>query len=275
MIVTIPMIDSLLSDFLVRAALGAIGVALTAAPLGCFIVWRRMAYVGDATAHGSVLGVAIALAIGVPVLWGTLGISLCFALVMVFVSGRRQSLDSLLGVMAFSALALGVVVTSLLSNVQVDLVVFLFGDVLAVSRIDLLVIWGTAVVVTGVMYWRWDKVLLSTLSADLAVAAQIKPKLEQLIVTLGLAVVIAVSIKVIGAILIGALLIIPASSARQISNTPESMVLWAAVFGVSSAALGLFASFHLDTQAGPTIVCAAAFFFICTFVMRPLLRADP
>ncbi|MES3677495.1 metal ABC transporter permease [Halomonas elongata] len=248
-------------DFLVRAALAGIGVALAAAPLGCFVVWRRMAYFGDATAHAAVLGVALSLVLSTSILAGVLATSLIMATIVSTLSGRGYAMDTLLGVMAHSALALGLVAVSFVSGVRIDLMAYLFGDILAVGKADLAVIWAGAALVLGLMSWRWPNLLTATLNTDLAYASGIDPKREQLILTLSLAVVVAVALKVVGVLLIAALLIIPAATARPFSRTPETMALLAAAFGASATTGGLQAAFWLDTPTGPTIVSLAAMLF--------------
>ncbi|HSG55851.1 MAG TPA: metal ABC transporter permease, partial [Paracoccaceae bacterium] len=204
----------MLDDFLIRAALAGVGVALAAALLGCFVVWRRMAYFGDATAHAAILGVALALGFSISVFAGVLGVSLAMALIITLLSARGQAMDTLLGVLAHSALAFGLVAVSFLPGVRVDLEAYLFGDILAVGRGDLAVIWGGAVLVAVLVGWRWQGLLTATLNPDLAWASGINPRREQVVLTLALAVVVAVAIKVVGALLITALLIIPAAAAR-------------------------------------------------------------
>lgn len=251
----------MLDDFFVRAVLAGIGVALAAAPLGCFVVWRRMAYFGDATAHAAILGVALALATGSSVFAGTLVVALLVALAVSSLSNKGIAMDTLLGVMSHSALALGLVAVSFLSDIRLDLMAYLFGDILAVGRGDLAVIWGGVLLVLGLMWWRWSSLLTATLSPDLAYASGIAPKKEQLVLTLSLAVVVAVAIKVVGVLLIAALLIVPAAAARPLARTPEQMALLAAGIGACSAIAGLWLSFLYDTPAGPSIVCVAAVFF--------------
>ncbi|MDT8895526.1 metal ABC transporter permease [Halomonas sp. I1] len=249
-------------DFLVRAALAGIGVALAAAPLGCFVVWRRMAYFGDATAHAAVLGVALSLVLSTSILAGVLVTSLAMATIVSSLSGRGYAMDTLLGVMAHSALALGLVAVSFVSGVRIDLMAYLFGDILAVGKWDLAIIWAGAMLVLGLMHWRWSSLLTATLNTDLAHASGIDPGREQLILTLSLAVVVAVALKVVGVLLIAALLIIPAATARPFSRTPESMALLAALFGAGSTTGGLQAAYWLDTPTGPTIVSLAALLFL-------------
>ncbi|MEO9819457.1 MAG: metal ABC transporter permease [Paracoccaceae bacterium] len=258
----------MLDDFMTRAALAGIGVAFAAAPLGCFVVWRRMAYFGDATAHAAILGVALSLAFSMSIFVGTMAIALLMALTVSVLSGRGYAMDTLLGVLAHSALAFGLVAVSFISGVRIDLMAYLFGDILAVSRGDLAVIWGGAALVVALIAWRWSALLMSTLNADLAHASGIDPKREQLALTLALAVTVAVAIKVVGVLLIAAMLIIPSAAARPLARTPEGMAIIAGMIGMLSVVIGLRAAFVFDTPAGPTIVCMAAITFLATSVIR-------
>jgi len=252
---------TLLDDFLIRAALAGIGLALAAAPLGSFVVWRRMAYFGDATAHAAILGVALALALGTSVFATVLVIALAMAASVSAFSGRTHAVDTLLGVIAHSTLAAGIVAVSFLHGVQFDLMAWLFGDILAVGRGDLATIWGGAALVLGLLAWRWNALLTATLNADLAYASGIDPRREQMVLTLALALVIAVAIKVVGVLLIGAMLVIPAATARPFANTPERMAVIAVLFGMVSVLGGLALAFVFDTPSGPTMVCLATALF--------------
>ncbi|SNY46248.1 zinc transport system permease protein [Pseudooceanicola antarcticus] len=253
-----PMLD----DFLVRAALAGLGVGLAAAPLGCLVVWRRMAYFGDATAHAAILGVALSLAFDMSIFTGVLVIALSMAMLVSTLSGKGYAMDTLLGVMAHSAIAFGLVAVSFVSGVRIDLMAYLFGDILAVGKTDLLVIWGGAAMVLVLLVWRWQALLTATLSPDLARASGINPERERLVLTLALALVVAVAIKVVGTLLIAAMLLIPAAAARPFARTPEAMALIAAVFGGVSALGGLQASLWFDTPTGPSVVCLAALIFL-------------
>ena len=161
----------MLDDFLLRAALAGVGVALAAAPLGCFVVWRRMAYFGDATSHAALLGVALALSLDLPVFAGVLVVALAMAVIVATLNGRNVSTDALLGVLAHGALAIGLVAVSLLPNQRVDLSAYLFGEILAVTKGDLAVIWGGAAVSIALLVWRWQALLSATLNPDLATAS--------------------------------------------------------------------------------------------------------
>ncbi|MDA7428211.1 metal ABC transporter permease [Primorskyibacter aestuariivivens] len=251
-----------LDDFMLRATLAGLGVVFAAAPLGCFVVWRRMAYFGDATAHAAILGVAMALALSISVLAGALAMALIMALAVSGLSGRGYAMDTMLGVMAHSALAFGLVAVSFLSDVRLDLMSYLFGDVLAVGKGDLAIIWAGAALVVGLILWRWQALLTATLSDELAWAAGVNPRREQMVLTLALALVVAVAIKVVGVLLIAAMLIIPPAAARPFARTPEQMAILAAMIGALAVVAGLQGALLLDSPAGPSIVCAAALFFV-------------
>jgi zinc transport system permease protein len=257
----------MLDDFLVRAALAGLGVAIAAAPLGCFVVWRRMAYFGEATAHAAILGVALALAFSLPILPSVLVVALIMASAVSALTGRGYAMDTVLGVLAHSALAAGLVAVALLGDIRLDLMAFLFGDILAVNTTDLMVIWGGAAAVLMLMITRWSALLMATLNPDLARSSGIDPRREELVLTLALAIVVAVAIKVVGVLLIAALLVIPAAAARPMARTPEAMAIGAVTIGAAAALGGLWAALMLDTPTGPTIVCVAALLFLISAVV--------
>ena len=262
----------MLDDFLVRAGLAAVGVALAAGPLGCFVVWRRLAYFGDATAHAAVLGVALSLAFSISTVIGVLVAAAAMALTVSTLSGRGLAMDTLLGVAAHAGLAAGLVAVSLVSPRGLDIESYLFGELLAVTRADLAVIWCGAGLVGALILGRWRALLTATLSPELARGDGIDPRREQLVLTICLAVVVAVAIKVVGALLITAMLIIPPAAARPFARSPEGMAVWAALLGVASVAAGLAASWRWDTPTGPTIVALAALLFVLAWSLGALRR---
>ncbi len=262
----------MLDDFLVRAALAGVGTALAAGLLGCFVVWRRMAYFGDATAHAAVLGVALALLFGASITLGVAAVALGMAILIHGLSGQGNSMETMLGVLSHGALAIGLVAVTLIPGQRVDLDAYLFGDVLAVTRSDLAVIWGGGALVIAVLWWHWSALLTATLSPDLAHAAGINPRREQLILTVLLAAVVAVAIKVVGALLITALLIIPAASARNYAATPERMAFLAMGIGALSAIAGLRLAVILDVAVGPAIICVAVSIFAISAIGKSLMQ---
>ncbi|MCC6306650.1 MAG: metal ABC transporter permease [Rhodobacteraceae bacterium] len=247
--------------FLLRAALAGIALALAAGPLGCFVVWRRMAFFGDATAHAAILGVALALALDLPVEAGTLAVALAMALTVAGLAGRGWAMDAALGVLAHSALAFGLVAVALLRGVRVDLAAFLFGDILAVTWSDLALIAAGAAAILGLVLSRWSALLTATVAEDLARAAGLSPGRERLVLTVALALVVAIALKIVGALLVAAMLIVPAAAARPLARSPEAMAVAAALIGAGAVLAGLAASLALDTPAGPSIVAAAAITF--------------
>ncbi|MBL4918132.1 metal ABC transporter permease [Szabonella alba] len=263
----------MLDDFLTRAALAGLGLSLATGPLGAMVVWRRMAYFGDATSHAAILGVALALATNLPVGAGTLLVALAMAATVSTLSARGWAMDTTLGVLAHSALAFGLVAVSFLPGMRTDLSALLFGDILAVSRADLGWIWGGSLLVAGLLIWRWQSLLTATLSTDLAHAAGVNPDRERLVLTLALAVVVAVAIKIVGALLIAAMLIIPAATARGLARSPETMAALAVLAGAGAVLGGLWASLRFDTPAGPSIVTVAALCFIASVLAGRLRQA--
>jgi zinc transport system permease protein len=262
----------MLDDFMMRALLAGLGVAFVSAPLGCFVVWRRMAYFGDATAHAAMLGVALSLAIDTDVFIGALILASLMAWVTTRLSGRNYSTDTLLGVLSHSFLAMGLVIVTFVQGVRIDLMAYLFGDILAVSKFDLSVIWIGAVAVLGLISWRWKPLFLATINEDLSYASGINPKREQLILTVALGVTVAVSIKVVGVLLITAMLIIPTAAARNLARNPEMMAIVACLISCGSVYSGLEVSYAYDTPPGPTIVCMALAAFLLLNIVSALRK---
>ena len=255
----------MLDDFFVRALLAGTGLALVTGPTGCFIVWRRLAYFGETIAHSALLGVAISILLDTHFVVGIFAIASLVVVTMFFLE-RRDTLptDTLLGLLAHGGLALGLVILSFLPNVRLDLQALLFGDILGVSRSDLAMIWLGGAAALGVLCWIWRPLLTATVSTDLAVVAGLRPERARLLFGFLVAAIIAVAIKIVGVLLIVALLVIPAATVRRFASGPEIMAAGAAVVGAVAVAGGLFASAEFDTPSGPSIVVVALALFIVT-----------
>jgi len=252
-----------MDDFLLYALLAGFAVALMAAPLGVFVVWRRMAYFGDTLAHSTLLGVALGVVIGGSNQLALVLVAILIAVLIHLLQQRRElSDDTLLGILAHSTLSVGLVIMALYESNRMDLQSYLLGDVLAVNQKEL--IWlGLGVLVIGLVLWRiWPKLLAITVHEELARVEGIAVDRIRLIFLLMIALLVALSMKVVGALLITSMLIIPAAAARTFSRTPEQMVLYAGLIGVLSVTLGLTASWHWDTPTAPSIVVAASLAFI-------------
>ncbi len=254
-------------DFFVRAVIAGIGLALAAGPLGCFVVWRRMAYFGDTMAHSGLLGIALAFLFEINTTAGVFVVATGVALALLALHRREGlSTDTLLGILAHSTLALGLVIVAAMTWIRIDLLAFLFGDILSVTRTDLAVIYGGAAAVLAVVAVLWRHMLAATISPELAAAEGLRPERARLVFMLLLATVIAITMKLVGVLLITSLLIIPAATARRFSSTPEAMAVIAAAVGVIAAVGGLFGSLHFDTPSGPSIVVAALLLFLVSLL---------
>lgn len=253
-----------MEPFLLRATAAGIGLALMAAPLGCFVVWRRMAYFGETIAQASLIGIAIGLG-----LKSDLTLAIVFttlAMAGLLIAMQRQNIvpvDSLLGTMHYVALAIGIIATSQLSGPTVDVMGYLFGDILAVSDTDVVLVFA-GVAVVAVALWRlWEPLLRVSIDPELAAAEGVPVERTRMAFTLLLAIVIALAIKAVGALLAIAFLIIPAVAARPVSTRPESMAARATVVAVVGVVSGLYLSSRYDIPSGPAIVVMMAAFALC------------
>ncbi len=256
-----------MDDFLVRAFIAGIGVALVAGPLGCFVVWRRMSYLGDTIAHSSLLGVSLAVLLDTHLVFAVFLAAFSIALLLLALERKKTlSSDALLGILSHSSLAIGLVGLSFLAAGQGNLMSYLFGEILAVSTTDIFIIYsGGATVLCGLIYF-WRTLLADTASPELAAAEGMNPALARIVFMLMIAALIALTMKIIGILLITALLIIPAATARRFAQSPEQMAAIAAIIGVFSVLSGLYGSLQFDTPASPSIVVAAFVFFALSLI---------
>ncbi|MFQ5934794.1 MAG: iron chelate uptake ABC transporter family permease subunit [Acidiferrobacterales bacterium] len=251
-----------MDDFMVRALLGGVGVALAAGPLGCFLVWRRMAFFGAALAHSALLGIAFGFFLEVHLTIGILAFCVVLATLLIVLERQRiLPVDTLLGILAHAALALGLVTVALMERLRVNLMAYLFGDVLAVSVGDLYVIYGLVIATFGMLAFVWRPLLSTTVNEDVAEVEGVPVTRVKLVLVLLMAGIIAVGMKIVGMLLIVSLLIIPAAAARRLSSTPEQMAAIAAVIGALSVMFGLLGSLRWDIPSGPSIVAVAALVF--------------
>lgn len=265
----------MLDDFVVRAVLAGIGIAILAGPLGCFVVWRRMAYFGDTMAHSALLGVALAFLLDVSLTAGVFAVALVVSMALVALQARNAlPADTLLGILSHSTLALGIVTVASVSWIRIDLMGFLFGDILSVARADLVVIYGAGMAVIACLVAIWRPLLASTLSAELAQAEGLHPQRTRIVFMLLMACVIAIAMKIVGILLITSLLIIPAATARRLAATPEQMAVLASLAGVLSVLGGIYGSVTFDTPSGPSIVVMAMLLFLASLIPVGLGRQD-
>lgn len=257
-------------ELLLPGWLGGVMLALAAGPLGSFVVWRRMSYFGDTLAHASLLGVACGLLLNINPYYAVILVTVVLALGLVVLERRPHlAIDTLLGIMAHSALSLGLVVVSLMSSVRVDLMAYLFGDLLAVTPDDLWVMAGGVALVLAVMAWQWRSLLAMTISPELAQVDGVNLQRTRLMLMLITALTIGVAMKFVGALIITSLLIIPAATARRFSRSPEQMAGLGVVVGILAVSGGLTFSAFYDTPAGPSVVLCAALLFVLSMTRKP------
>lgn len=251
-----------MDDFLWRALAAGIGVAVLCGPLGSFVVWRRLAYFGDTLAHAALLGVAVGLIAGFDVTLGVAAVCAAVAVLLVVLGeGRWFAGDTVLGILSHGMLAIGLLAVAASEGPRVDLAAYLFGDILAVTRGELLGVYALGSGVLVVLAVLWRPLLAVTVHEEVARVEGIPVRAVGIGFMVLMAVTVALAMKVVGILLVTALLIIPAAAARRFARSPEAMAVLAAAAGVLSVAGGLWAAFAFDLPAGPAVVVAALVLF--------------
>jgi zinc transport system permease protein len=259
---------AMLDDFFSRAVVAGLGIAAVTGPLGCFVVWRKLAYFGDTLAHAALLGVALSLLLNINVTLAVFVMATFIALALLALQQRSSlSSDALLGMLSHGALAVGLLALAFMSWVRMDLMGLLFGDLLAVSTTDIAVIYLGGLAVLAAIIWAWKPLFAITVNRDLAAAEGYNVAFHDVLLMLLMSAVVAVSIKIVGVMLITSLLIIPAGAARRISTGPVMMAVLSAVIGGLAVLGGLFASLHFNTPSGPSIVAAALVLFVVGLIV--------
>ena len=258
----------MLDDFFIRALIAGLGVALVTGPLGCFVIWRRLSFFGDTLAHAALLGVTISLAIDMNISLAVFIVSSIVALILLRLQKTTNLAgDALLGLLAHSSLALGLVVLGFLSFIRFDIMGLLFGDILSVTKVDLIVIWVGGLAIILILKLIWKSLFASTINYDLAAAEGMNPEKANAIFTILMAAIIAISIKMVGLLLITGMLIVPAAMARNLSNSPMQMVFFSVIGGLLSVLIGLFVSLEINSPSGPSIISVALILFILSLTM--------
>lgn len=255
-------------EILLPALLTGLLLAAISGPLGCFVVWGRLAYFGDTLAHSALLGIALGFLFSLHPTAGVILVTSGIALLLTLL--QRQHVianDTLLGIMAHGTLALGLVLVSLMEHVRVDLLGLLFGDLLATSFNDVIWVAGLAVLIAVVLRFIWIPMLNIAVNQELAQAEGTNVGRVRLLFMLLLASIVAIGMKVVGALLITAMLIIPAAAARRLARTPEQMAVFASLIGMGAVVGGLLLSWLADTPAGPSIVLCAVVEFGGIFLL--------
>jgi zinc transport system permease protein len=256
------------ADFILYALAAGLSLAAVAGPLGSFVVWRRMSYFGDTLAHSALLGIALGLLLDVNLQLSIVFVCVLTGVLLVSMSGQvTVATDTLLGILAHSALAGGVVLLALTGAGRINLESYLFGELLTISTPDLLLIVSVSACVLGILLRYWNQFLSFTVHEELASIEGLNVRKLRYLLVILIAVTTAAALKIVGVLLITSLLIIPPAAARQLARSPEQMAVLASLIGCCSVLVGLIAAFSIDTPVGPSIVVAAVIFFLILYLL--------
>ena len=262
-----------LDDFLIRAVLAGLIMVVIAAPMGCLMVWQRLAFLSDTLGHAAVLGVGLGLLLQIEPIFGVLAV----ALVIVFSLSRVSSFNSALSettlaIISHTGLAGGIILVGLLPGPAVNLEAILFGDLLATTSADLLNLLLTTVLLLVLLLRHWRAFVAVSVSREIAQAEGIEVRRIQFLMYIMIALLVAVMMKVMGVLLIAAMLVIPTTSARLFSRSPEQMVYISGLYGLFALGGGITSSFHFDWQTGPAIVVSATVLLLLTLAVTRVIK---
>lgn len=262
-----------MDNFIINAILAGIGTALITGLLGCFVSWKKMAYFGDSLGHSAVLGVGIGMMLNLNYYFGIIFVILAFALFLTYLQSKEHlSNDSILGILAHGCLSFGIIMIGINNNPNFNLHAFLFGDLLLVNMGEIAVIFLIALVIYCLFIYNWKALILSTISRDLARSQNISNLKMDFLIILAMALTVAVSIQIIGALLITSMLIIPPATARQLVNNPRNMVIISIAFSILSLISGIIISYNFDIVCGPAIVACSFVMFFFIMILKSFIK---
>lgn len=253
--------------FIVRAILAALGIAIIAGSLGCFVIWKRMSYFSESISHSALLGVALGLGSGLGMHIGLVLVGVIFAVLIVFLQQRQfLSNDAILGIFSHIALSLGIVILALM-GANMDYFALLFGDILFITNTDIVWIYLVLIVIIGLLSFFWQRLLLLTLNEELGKAEGINHTFYQLLFMLMIALAVSVSVQIVGVLLITSLLIIPPAIAKTFSHSPIQMLLRSILVSILAVLIGLICSVIYDISTAPMIVIVLGVLFILSQIL--------
>ncbi len=257
-----------MEDFISRALISSLAVAIIAGSLGCFVIWKRLSYFSDSISHSALLGVGLGIISGLGINFGLIIVGIIFAVLVVFLQNRGMlSNDAILGIFSHIALSIGIVVLGFVGDPNTDYFAYLFGDILSITVSDIYWIFVVLAIVLVLLFIYWKKLLLLTLNEELATAEGLNKIFYELLFMFLIALAVTVSVRIVGVLLITSLLIIPPAIARVFSRSPLSMIFGSIVVSVITVIIGLYASIGFDIATGPAIVITLGFFFIFSQLM--------
>ena len=257
-----------LDDFMVRAVIAGLIMVTIAAPMGCLMVWQRLAFLSDTLGHAAVMGVGLGLLLQLQPIFGVLAVALLIVFSLSRVTSFNTALsETTLAIISHTGLAGGIILVGLLPANTVNLEAILFGDLLATTTTDLASLLITTVLLLFVLLHHWRGFVAVSVSREMAQAEGIEVRKVQFLMYIMIALLVAVMMKVMGVLLIAAMLVIPTTSARLLSRSPEQMVLISALYGLGALGGGITGSFHFDWQTGPAIVVSATALLLLTLAV--------
>lgn len=252
--------QSILQNELLLPLLAGIGIAVSAGILGCFVIWKRMAYFGDAVSHSALLGIALSILVAIEVDIAIIMVCAIFALILALLQQNRFfTTDSILGILAHASLGVGMAIVGVSGGENIDIHHFLFGDILKVNLQNVQIICASAFVIALLIYKNWQSLCILTICPDLAKSEGVNPVRLELLLILLIAIFVGLAIKIFGVLLVTSMLIIPPACARIFSSSPLAMVFSSIFFAIISVVLGVMLTNNLHIESGPAIVVCSSF----------------
>ncbi len=252
--------ELLLQNKLFLPLLAGVGIAISSGILGCFVIWRRMAYFGDAVSHSALLGIALSILVAIEVDIAIIMVCALFAIILAMLQQNRFfTTDSILGILAHASLGIGMAIVGISGGEHIDIHHFLFGDILKVSMQNVGVIFIAAAITALLIFKNWQSLCVLTICPDLAKSEGSSPVRLEILLILLIAVFVGIAIKIFGVLLVTSMLIIPPACARIFSSSPVAMVFSSIFFAIISVVLGVFLTESFHVESGPAIVVCSTF----------------
>ena len=251
--------------------MGTLLVFLTA-PLGCLMLWRRMSFFADTMAHGTLLGVAIAGALSLPFWMGVTLLAFMLVAILWVLHDPRLPNDALLALCSATLLCAGLMLIQHLPALRPELLSYLFGDLLTIAWADLPIFAIVIALALAVLFKYWKAQIQIAIDPDIAISEGVNAKWQRLVFMLLLAVFTVLALRAVGSLLMGALLVIPALTARLLAHSPKQMVIWAFIAAQFGVSVGLWSSAALNTPTGLSIVLCMALVFAVIFGVQKVRK---
>lgn len=258
-----------MTDCIIKAILAGIGIAIIAGPIGSLMMWRRMTYFGDALAHATLLGASIAIILNINIYCGLIAISLIIAILLTIITEQQKfTNDSTLSILSHIILAVGLISATLSKNTRIDLLGYLYGDILSINNIDLIYIYVIDIIIIGILSFIWDKLVFITIHKELAIAEGIKETAIKWIFILLISLIFIVATRLVGILLINSLLTIPCAIAKMWAKSTKQMAILGSIFGCITIVMGILTALIWDLPTGPTIVVSSALLFLIALISK-------